>query len=62
MFAWIAAHLATLLVGLFLILLIVSVLIVIVRDRRSEKSSCGGSCQGCPMGGNCHSHTDSRKN
>ena len=62
MFAWIAAHLATLLVGLLLVLLIVLAIVVIVRDRRNGKSFCGGNCQGCPMGGNCHSHMDNRKN
>ena len=26
----------------------------LVKDRKQGKSSCGGNCGHCPMGGSCH--------
>ncbi|MBQ7726535.1 MAG: FeoB-associated Cys-rich membrane protein, partial [Clostridia bacterium] len=32
----------------------VGILFVLRRDRKNGKSSCGGNCGHCPMGGTCH--------
>ena len=37
-----------------LILIVVGILFVLRRDRKNGKSSCGGNCGHCPMGGTCH--------
>ena len=41
-------------ISLLLILLVLGILTVLHRDRKQGKSTCGGSCGSCPMGGACH--------
>ena len=50
----IADNAGTILVSLLLILLVLGILTVLHRDRKQGKSTCGGSCGSCPMGGACH--------
>lgn len=54
MFAWIAAHFATLIVCLVLLLIVAGAVWVLVRDKKKGKSICGGSCGCCPYSGSCH--------
>ncbi|MBQ5972992.1 MAG: FeoB-associated Cys-rich membrane protein [Oscillospiraceae bacterium] len=56
MFAWIAEHLAVLLICLVLAAVVAVAITVLVRDKQKGKSSCGGKCSTCPMGGSCHNH------
>lgn len=54
MITWLVQHIATLLICFVLILIVVGILFVLHRDRKNGKSSCGGNCGHCPMGGTCH--------
>ena len=44
----------TIAVALVLIGIVAAVIRQLRKDRRQGKSSCGGSCGGCPMAGSCH--------
>ena len=54
MFVWIQANLATLVISVFLIVLVASILVHMVRAKKQGKSSCGcdrcGCCAGCGAG------------
>ena len=54
MLGWIQTNLPTIAVSAALLALIVGAAAVLIRDRRKGKSTCGGNCGGCPMGGACH--------
>lgn len=47
-------NLGTALVCVALILAVVGIILVMRRDKRRGKSSCGGSCGSCPMSDSCH--------
>ena len=50
---WITENIGTIVIALALAALVVCVVRSLVRDRRQGKSSCGGNCGHCPMGGAC---------
>lgn len=54
MLLWISANITTLIVSAIVLLAVVIALIVIIRDKKNGKSSCGGVCRGCAMSGYCH--------
>lgn len=56
MFTWIAENIATILICLVLVLIVTAIIVKIVKDKKKGKSSCGGTCSSCPMGGSCHKH------
>lgn len=50
MFDLITNNMATILVGIAVFLLIISVAMKMVRDKKSGKSSCSGNCANCRSG------------
>ena len=44
----------TILVSLLLIGLVAGIIVKLRKDKKQGKSSCGGNCGCCPMGGCCH--------
>ena len=54
MVAWLTAHIGTILICLALLLIVITILVSLRRDRKKGKSFCGGNCGHCPMGGSCH--------
>ena len=46
----------TLVVLLILVAIVALIVIVMVRDRRAGKNSCGHKCGCCPLAGQCHAH------
>ena len=54
MLTWLFANIGTILITLVLIAVVVLIIGILRRDRKKGKSSCGGSCGNCPMGGSCH--------
>ena len=64
MLAWLSSNLATILVGLFLLVVVVLIVRRMILDKKAGKHLCGGSCGscgggcggcgGCPMQGQCH--------
>ena len=47
MLTWIMSNLGTIVITFFLILMVAGILWVLIRDHRSGRSSCGGSCGHC---------------
>ena len=54
MLAWLSANLATILITVALIGVVAVILLVMRKDKKKGKSTCGGNCGHCPMGGSCH--------
>ena len=53
MLGWIMENIGTILITIVLAILVVLIVRSLVKDRKG-KSSCGGNCGHCPMGGSCH--------
>ncbi len=58
MLDWLAFYGGTILVAVILVSLIGLIVCSIRRDRKRGKTSCGSSCAGCPMSGQCHGKKD----
>ena len=54
MLSWIVNNIATILISLVLVAGVTAIILSIVKDKKKGKSSCGGNCGCCPMGGSCH--------
>ena len=54
MLQWIGENAGTILVSIMLTALVIGIVIRMRKDRKQGKSSCGGNCGCCPMGGACH--------
>ena len=54
MLSWISANIATILITLVLIGIVAGIIVVMRRDKKKGRSTCGGNCGHCPMGGSCH--------
>ncbi len=52
--SWFVENAGTIVISLVLILVVAGIIRSIVNDKKQGKSSCGGSCGCCPMGGACH--------
>ncbi len=50
----IAENAGTIAVSLILIGLVAWIIRGLRKDKKREKSACGGSCGCCPMAGSCH--------
>ncbi len=53
MLSWIGANIGTILVVLALLAVVAGIILVTRRDKKRGKSTCGGNCGHCPMGGSC---------
>lgn len=58
MAAWITANLGTIIVSAIIVLVVALVIFVMIRDRRSGKSSCSCGCSSCAMSGECQKRRD----
>ncbi|MCM1298188.1 MAG: FeoB-associated Cys-rich membrane protein [Firmicutes bacterium] len=47
-------NLPTIIVCIVLAAIVGLIIYKMVKDKKQGKSSCGGSCGSCPMGGCCH--------
>ena len=54
MFGMILENAGTIAVTLALAGIVALIVLRLRRDRKQGKSSCGGNCGCCPMGGCCH--------
>ncbi|TDP46638.1 FeoB-associated Cys-rich membrane protein [Aminicella lysinilytica] len=52
--AWIIANAVNIVVCAVLALLVLAVVIRMIRNKKSGRTSCGCDCGSCPMSGNCH--------
>ncbi len=53
MMSWISANIGSIVVVIILLAVIAGIITVMVKDKKKGKSSCGGNCAHCPMGGSC---------
>ena len=54
MLQWLASNLSTIVISLVLIVICGAIIRSMIRDRKSGKSACGGSCGGCSGCSGCH--------
>ncbi len=54
MFTWLAENLVTIILGLLVLAVFAAIILNWLKNRKSGKSSCGCSCAGCAMSGQCH--------
>ncbi len=54
MFTWIAENLPTIGISAVVLAVVCLAVLSLVHDKKKGKSSCGGNCGCCPMGGSCH--------
>ena len=54
---WITANIGTIVISLILIAAVALAVRSIIVRKKSGRCSCGDSCGGCPMSGNCHKKT-----
>lgn len=54
MLSWMAENAGTLLVAALLIVAVTAIVLLLVRDKRKGKSTCGANCAHCAMAGSCH--------
>lgn len=54
MLDFIVDNLGTILITVVLVTILAAIVVKLVRDKRKGKSSCGGNCAYCALGGSCH--------
>lgn len=54
MLAWITENIGTILISAGLLLIVVLIIVKLVKDKKTGKSSCGCNCAHCAMSGSCH--------
>jgi hypothetical protein len=54
MISWFAANWGTLLISIVLLIIVALIIVKLRKDKKQGKSSCGGGCAHCAMGGSCH--------
>ncbi len=52
--SWLISYIPTIIISLVLAAIVVGIVCVLIHDKKKGKSSCGGNCGCCPMGGSCH--------
>lgn len=62
MLAWLSENLASIVIVLIVAALVVAVIVKMRKDKKSGKSTCGGNCGCCPMGGSCSAKNPSIDN
>ena len=58
MLTFLQQNLATLLIGLGLLAIVALIILKMVKDKRSGKTSCGCGCANCAMHGKCHQQAE----
>lgn len=66
MLTWLYENLATIVVAAVLLCALAAIAIVLVKNKKQGKSSCGCNCKNCALCGKCHgsaaaNRTDSKK-
>ena len=61
MLNWIANNIATILISLGLLIIVFAIIVKLVKDKKTGKSSCGCNCAHCAMAGSCHNNGRKKK-
>lgn len=54
MLEWISQNLATIIIALIIVVIVAGIVIKMMRDKKSGKTSCGCGCENCPSSSICH--------
>lgn len=54
MLSFISSNISTISICIALAAIVALIVIKLVKDKKRGKSTCGGNCGHCPMGGSCH--------
>lgn len=54
MLTWLTSNISTVIISIVLAAIVIGIVCVLINDKRKGKSSCGGNCGCCPMGGSCN--------
>ena len=52
--SWLIEHIGTIIILLTLAAVVGVAVAILIKDKKAGKSSCGGNCSHCAMGGSCH--------
>ena len=61
MFAWLGSHIAVILICIGLLAMVAGAAMVLVRDKKRGKCSCGCNCADCAGGCHCHGAAPDKK-
>ena len=61
MLEWLYNNMANILILLAVAGIIALAIVVMIRDKKAGKSSCGCNCSNCAMAGKCHSNVKPKK-
>ena len=53
MLSWLSANVGNIVIIAVLVTIVTLIIVSMVRGKRQGKSSCGGSCSHCALGGSC---------
>lgn len=59
MLAWLSQYIGTIIIIAVLVVIVALIIRSLIKQKKSGKSCCGGSCKGC--GGSCHMHDAGKK-
>ncbi len=60
MLDWLISNLGTIIIGIIVFGCAAAVVFSMARKKKNGKSSCSCGCSGCPLSGQCHSHTSGK--
>lgn len=61
MLEWLYNNMGNILILLGVAVIVALAIIVMIRDKKAGKSSCGCNCANCAMAGKCHSNVKPKK-
>lgn len=61
MLKWLSENWATIVVAAVLICALAAIAIVLIKNKKQGKSSCGCNCQSCALCGKCHGSAASNR-
>ncbi len=54
MFTWLKANFGTIIIGMVLLAVVMTIVIFMIKNKKKGKSLCGCGCGACPMSESCH--------
>ena len=58
---WLSSNIANIIVIAVVAAVVAGAVIVIIKDKKAGKSSCGCNCSNCALAGKCHSVKESKR-
>ena len=61
MLEWLSSNTANIIVVAAVLALVVAAVMIMIKDKKAGKSSCGCNCSNCALAGKCHSIQESKR-